>query len=178
MGDVLTRRVKEESAEKGNFDTVAHFELLLKNSSSSNPPVEQDEQLVKISELSSAISSPAIHKMFLCYLEQPGLIVSTWIPIIVSISENRWLHMFTFTHDQEAHPSLESCFVKYAKSQRLFFEDELSNYINPLLSSEKPQPKQSSSNNKMKTMNATLKKLDDHVTLEDIETNKVEQMNR
>ena len=170
MGEELTRRV-QESGEKGNFDTIANFELLMKPASEMHNEAREGE-IYAISDVGSAVSSPALHKMFFCYMEEPGIIVSAWIPIIVIITENRWMHIFPFTHDHDVHHKPDACFVKFAASQKLFFEEDLTKHISPLLSADKAGQQQ------MKTMNALLKKLDDHITLEDIEEAKMEQVNR
>ena len=171
MSAELARRVNEQSIEKGNLDAFLNMELFLKQSSSfiAEGGVGVEESSLDVADISSMVRSPALQQTFACYLEEPGILVSSWTPVLLVITENRWLHVFAFPHDVEvkgnkadvakmdalslSSSSASSGLARFALQHRLLFEDDLAKTFSPA----------------SKTMNAMMKRLDDVIGLDDIE---------
>lgn len=117
LGSDLSKRVSSEVQNYANSINNIH-------SNHSNVSVDAN-----ISEIPYPLMLNSLKRLFLFSIEEPGIILSSWKPVLVSVTATKWVHIFSLFTQDNLSPPLSKAFADIINFPNLIFEEEIKKNI-------------------------------------------------
>ncbi len=120
LGEEISRRVREEESLGNSISSSSRL-----SESPKNEEIFVDEFSRLMLNPSIPLYLPHIHRSFLCGMENAGIILTSWDPVLIVITRQKIMHFFKLPFGTDIQFSIETGFSNIIGYHSLFFEKDL-----------------------------------------------------